>query len=51
MVKGSYDYIGLNHYTTSYFKSIDNVGTDWASDIHTESSKINSEGHFIGPQA
>ena len=51
MVKGSFDYIGLNHYTSSYIKDINNIGADWQSDCHTEMLKINSEGHQIGPVA
>jgi len=49
MLKGSYDYIGLNHYTTNYVQNVDNVGTDWYSDQHTFMNKTNSEGHLIGP--
>lgn len=51
MVKGSYDYIGFNHYTSSYIKSTNNPGGDWNSDSHTEGSAVNATGHRIGPQA
>lgn len=36
MVQGSYDYIGLNHYTSSYFRDSGKAGNDWQTDCHTE---------------
>ena len=51
MVKGSFDYIGLNHYTTSYIKTADIPATNWSSDIGAIMTKYNSEGHYIGPLA
>lgn len=50
-VKDSYDFIGVNHYTSSYVKKVDNVGTDWDSDKHTEGSDTDVNGHLIGPYA
>ena len=51
LIKGSYDYIGLNHYTTSYIKHNPNIGGNWSADIKADMLKINSEGHLIGPYA
>ena len=51
IVKGSYDYIGFNHYTSSYIMNTNNPGGDWASDPHTSSTPVNASGHRIGPVA
>ena len=52
MVKGSFDFVGVNHYSSSYIK--DNmavVGTDWGSDMRTTSTRVSIDGKVIGPQA
>ena len=48
-VMGSYDYIGLNHYTTKYIVDVKGPGGYWEIDTHTEMNNTNSEGHLIGP--
>jgi len=32
LLKGSFDFIGLNHYTSNYVQSVTNPGSDWGSD-------------------
>ena len=32
MVMGSYDFIGLNHYSTKFTKFVDTKPGDWAND-------------------
>jgi beta-glucosidase len=51
LVKGSFDYIGLNHYTSSYTRATDKPGNDWFTDTHNEQLKTNASGHYIGPLA
>jgi len=52
MVKGSYDYIGLNHYTSGYIKDDpDGKGGEWFTDSKTQGTKIGIDGKLIGPQA
>ncbi len=52
MVKGSYDYIGMNHYTSSYIKdNPSSPGGNWELDVKTEMLKTDPEGHLIGPVA
>jgi beta-glucosidase len=52
MVKGSYDYIGLNHYTSSYIMDDPtNPGGEWFTDSKTKGTKIGINGQLIGPQA
>ncbi len=52
MIKDSYDFIGLNHYTSEYIMDDPNSkgGTYW-SDSSTSGSKISIDGKLIGPQA
>ena len=51
LVKGSFDFIGLNHYTSSFVKKVDNQGGDWGSDSHTAASAKDVFGNLIGPYA
>jgi beta-glucosidase len=52
MVKGSFDFIGLNHYTTSYIKDkTGSWGGDWFADSRTDGTKIGIDGKPIGPMA
>jgi len=52
MVKGSLDYIGLNHYTSGYImEDPDGNGGDWFTDSRTKGTKIGIDGKLIGPQA
>jgi beta-glucosidase len=52
MLQGSVDYIGLNHYSSSYTMDDPNSkGGAWWSDSHTQSTKIGKDGKLIGPQA
>jgi len=52
MVKGSYDFIGLNHYTSGFIKD-DSAGKggNWFADSRTSGTKIGIDGKPIGPMA
>jgi beta-glucosidase len=49
MVKGSFDFIGLNHYTTKFVKYTGKVGRDFSDDGRYELSTTNITGTLIGP--
>lgn len=52
MVTGSYDFIGVNHYSSSYV--MDNpTGQqgNWITDMKTSSTRIGIDGKPIGPRA
>jgi beta-glucosidase len=52
MLKGSVDYIGLNHYTSSFTMDDPNSkGGIWWTDSRTSSTKTGIDGKLIGPQA
>lgn len=52
MIKGSVDFIGLNHYTSSFVKDDPtSKGGEWGSDAHTSSTKTSIDGKPIGPQS
>ena len=52
MVKGSVDYIGLNHYSSSYVGDNKNCKPDsWFTDSCTFSTRTSIDGKPIGPQA
>lgn len=52
MLKGSVDYIGLNHYTSGFTKdNPTSTGGSWYTDSRIESTKIGIDGKLIGPQA
>jgi beta-glucosidase len=52
MVKGSCDFIGLNHYTSGYIKNDPNgKGGNWFADSRTIGTKIGIDGKPIGPMA
>jgi beta-glucosidase len=51
LVKGSYDYLGLNHYGSYYARQTYQVGRDYSNDHRVEYSSYNGTGHLIGPFA
>jgi len=51
MLKGSFDFLGLNHYTTRYVRHTGVVGTDYSNDYRLEESITDVNGHQIGPKA
>jgi hypothetical protein len=51
MIKGSYDFIGFNQYSSTYIENTQNPGGDWSSDPHTSMNAFNASGHRIGPVA
>lgn len=56
---GSFDFYGLNHYSSKYFSNSDHSGNHdstntvdgWGSDQRTFESKVDINGEEIGPQA
>src|SRR3569833_2537432 len=51
LVKGSYDFMGLNHYTTKYIHYSGEVGKDYGNDGRFWESSTNIDGKLIGPYA
>mmetsp|Transcript_25650 Transcript_25650/g.19403 ORF Transcript_25650/g.19403 Transcript_25650/m.19403 type:complete len:204 (+) Transcript_25650:1852-2463(+) len=49
MIKGSYDFLGLNYYTSTYVKYTGVVGRDFQDDGRYSTSETNSKGKEIGP--
>ena len=52
MLKGSWDYIGLNHYTSGFI--MDNPsgqGGEWQTDSRTKGTKVGIDGKYIGVRA
>jgi len=51
-IKGSYDFLGLNHYSSKYYSSAaaPNEGS-WSGDQANAETKFSSSGLIIGPQA
>ena len=50
MMKGSYDFIGVNHYTSNYIiDDMAKVGTEWGNDMRTIATKVGIDGKVIGP--
>lgn len=51
MVKGSFDFIGVNHYTSAYVKYTGIEGRDYSDDGRYILSPTNINGEVIGPVA
>ena len=51
LIKGSYDFLGVNHYTTRYIKYSETPSTDPSNDGHYISLTTNINGESIGPVA
>jgi beta-glucosidase len=51
MMKGSFDFLGLNHYTTRYVQHTGEIGTDYSNDYRLRESITDVNGHQIGPLA
>jgi beta-glucosidase len=51
MLKGSYDFLGLNHYTSKYVHYTGDIGMDWSTDGRFYESATNINGDLIGPYA
>jgi beta-glucosidase len=52
LVKGSTDFIGLNHYSSKFVMDtpIPQPSTGWSDDIGVNESNYNTTGYLIGPQ-
>lgn len=51
IVKGSYDFLGLNHYTSKFIHYSGEVGRDWGSDGRFWESSTDKNNNLIGPYA
>lgn len=51
---GSFDFLGINHYSTKYYTSAaptTGPSNGWSDDQHTRETKYSEYGFLIGPQA
>ncbi|CAG9324207.1 unnamed protein product [Blepharisma stoltei] len=51
LLKGSFDFLGVNYYASSYVQYTGTVGNDYGSDGRFDSSPYNKSGNLIGPFA
>ena len=51
LLKGSYDFLGLNYYTSRYTQYTGKVGSSYNDDSRVMRYEYNASGHVIGPQA
>ena len=51
LIKGSFDFLGLNYYYSNYAQWTGIPGNNWASDGRVVTSAYNATGHLIGPFA
>ena len=51
LIKGSFDYLGLNHYYSKYVYHTGQPGRDYGDDARSWLSETNKYGHQIGPRA
>jgi beta-glucosidase len=51
LLKGSYDFLGLNYYASSYVNYTGIVGSNFGNDGRFSSSPYNATGNLIGPFA
>jgi len=51
LLKGSYDFIGINHYTSKYVKWTGVVGNTSQNDARLYETPTDVNGHLIGPYA
>ena len=51
LMKGSYDFLGLNYYSSNYVRYTGIVGSNYGDDSRVAGSPQNASGHVIGPQA
>ncbi|CAG9333784.1 unnamed protein product [Blepharisma stoltei] len=51
LLKGSFDYLGLNYYTTDYAQWTGEIGDNYWNDGRYNVSPYNKTGHLIGPTA
>ena len=50
LIKGAYDFIGINHYTTVYAQYTGKVGSDYMNDSRVATTVTDINGDIIGPQ-
>ena len=51
LLKGSFDFLGLNHYASKYAKYTGNIGRDFSNDGRVDQSDYDKNGNLIGPFA
>jgi beta-glucosidase len=51
LLQNSFDYMGVNHYTSVYVKHTGTPGTHYGNDKRSDSSGTNNKGQEIGPVA
>ena len=49
MLKGSFDFFGLNHYYSRYIHFTNEPGIDYSNDHRCWDTTTNKYGHVIGP--
>lgn len=50
IMKGSFDFLGVNYYTTYYVHYTGIIGDNYGNDGRYWTSQYNASGHLIGPQ-
>jgi beta-glucosidase len=51
LMKGSFDFLGLNYYSSNYVKYTGETGSNYGDDSRVQGSPSNASGHVIGPRA
>lgn len=51
IVKGAYDFLGLNHYTSKFVHHSGDIGRDYGDDGRFWTSSTDKNGNLIGPYA
>lgn len=51
LLKGSFDYMGVNHYYSKYIHYNNKTGRDFSDDPRSYQSDTDKYGHLIGPYA
>ena len=49
MLKGSFDFLAVNHYSSDFIQYSDEIGNDWSTDGRFKKGPTNINGDIIGP--